>query len=86
MRHFVRKHGGSSSSFNGQTNANQSAHRMDPSKWAQIRLKLGSRLGANTRSADPVFAPNVTNDTSYFPVSFLFAERMTPMIRASDVA
>ena len=56
---------------------------MDPSKRAQIRLNLGSRLSANARSADRATAPNVTNNTAYFPFSFLFSKRMTPIIRAS---
>ena len=83
MRHFFSKYGWPSSSFNGRTDANQSAHRMDTSKRAQIRLNLGSRLRANARSADRAFAPNVTNNTSCFPFSFLFVKRMTPIIRAS---
>ena len=58
---------------------------MDPSKRAQIRLNLGSRLRANARSADRAFAPSVTNNTAYFPFSFLFAKRMTPIIRASEL-
>ena len=51
---------------------------MHPSKRAQIRLNLGSRLRANARSADRGFASNVTNNTAYFPFAFLFAKRMTP--------
>ena len=83
MGHFALKHGGPSSSFNGPKNVNQSALRMDPSKQAQIRLNLGSRLRANARSADRAFAPNETNNTAYFPFSFLFTNCMTPIIRAS---
>ena len=86
IRHFVLKHGGPSSSFNGQTNSNQSAHRMDLRKRAQIRLNIVSRLRANARSADHTFIAfmqNVTNNTAYFPFHFLFAKRMTPMILAS---
>ena len=45
---------------------------MDPSKLAQIRLNLCSRLGANARSADRAFAPNVTNNTCRFPIFFFF--------------
>ena len=80
---YVLKHGGPSSLSNIKTYANQSAHRIDPSKRAQIRLNLGSRLTANARSADRAFAADVTNNTAYFPFSFLFAKRMTPIIRAS---
>ena len=59
---------------------------MHPSKRAQFRLNLGSRLRANDPSAESAFAPNVTNITAYFPVSFLFAKRMTPIIlRASGI-
>ena len=52
---------------------------MDRSKRAQIRLILGAHFGANARSADLAFAPNVTNNTAYLPFSFLFAKRMSPM-------
>ena len=57
---------------------------MERSRRAQIRLNLGSRLGANARSANRAFAPNVTNYTAYFPFSYMFAKRMTPMIRSSN--
>ena len=57
--------------------------RQDPSKRAQIRMMLGSRLAVNARSADRAFARNVTIDTAYFQFSYLFVKRM---IRASDVA
>ena len=51
----------------------------------RLCLNLCSRLRANARSADRVFAPNVTNNTADFTFSFLFAKRLKPIVRASGV-
>ena len=65
--------------FDRQTHTNRSAHRMDRSKRAQIRLNLGSRLGSNARSADRAFVPNVTMIQPIPKFSFLFTKSKIPM-------